>query len=82
MVDWSSGLIKYPRSMGRRTVAEVRSSVGERSWSPMRNFLEETGRAKQLGMMLKGSRSPPMPAFMRPPPLSRTTTVMAGDGYV
>lgn len=42
----------------------------------MRNFLEEMGRAWQLGKMVSGSRSPARPAFIWPPPLSRTITVM------
>lgn len=55
-------------------MAEVRSSVGERSWSATSHFLEERGRAVQLGTTAVGSLSPPMPAFIRPPPLSSTTT--------
>ena len=38
------------------------------------HFLEEMGRRRQLGRTVEGLRSPPSPAFMRPPPLSRTTT--------
>lgn len=68
--------------MGRRTAAEVRStSVAEDGltvvvlmgfgWS---HFLEEGGRQRQLGITVEGSRSPPRPALIRPPPLSRTTT--------
>lgn len=69
----TSGFIRYPRSMGRRTAAEVRSrsAVGE-GWM---NFLEERGRYRQFGMTAAGSRSPPLPAFISPPPLSNTTTV-------
>lgn len=72
----------WPRSKGRRRVAEVRSSVGERSWSARSHFLEEGGRAVQLGTTHVGSRSPPMPAFMRPAPLSTTTTfdIFGGGG--
>jgi hypothetical protein len=44
---------------------------GGLGWS---HFLEERGRRRQLGRTVEGLRSPPRPAFMRPPPLSRTTT--------
>lgn len=37
------------------------------------NFLEERGLKRQFGMTTRGSRSPPWPALMRPPPLSSTT---------
>lgn len=60
-------------------MAEVRSVVGERRWSGRRYFLEESGRAVQFGMMVVGSRSPAIPAFIRPPPLSRTITVFDDD---
>lgn len=52
-------------------MAEVRSVRGERRWRPIRGFLEEVGLAVQLGIMVSGSRSPPRPAFIWPPPLSR-----------
>lgn len=80
-MDWRSGFVKYPRSKGRRRVAEVRSSVGESSWSASSHFLEARGRAVQLGTTAVGSLSPPMPALIRPPPLSKTTTFdITGDG--
>lgn len=52
----------------------MRSSDGERSWSAKSHFLEERVRAMQFGTTAVGSLSPPKPAFMRPPPLSKTTT--------
>lgn len=72
----SSGLIRYPRSMGRRTAAEVRSWSPEFRWS---HFFDAGGRYRQLGTMAEGSRSPPRPALIRPPPLSRTTTFVDVD---
>lgn len=59
----------------------MRSSVGDSSWSASSHFLEARGRAVQLGTTAVGSLSPPMPALIRPPPLSKTTTFdIAGDG--
>jgi len=45
-------------------------------WS---HFLEVRGLYRQLGSMVDGSRSPPKPAFISPPPLSRTTTCVLDD---
>lgn len=55
-------------------MADVRSSVSERSWEGRSHFLVEGGRARQLGTTVVGSRSPAVPALIRPAPLSRTTT--------
>lgn len=71
--------------MGRRTEAEVRSWSAEAGvlmgfgWS---HFLEARGLWRQLGRMAEGSRSPPKPALIRPPPLSRTTTWVLVDMFV
>ena len=48
------------------------TSRSERGGGKM-NFLEERGLTRQFGMTTRGSRSPPWPALMRPPPLSSTT---------
>lgn len=83
---WRSGLMRWPRSMGRRIAADVRSVeeaataevVGEGRGSGGRNFLEERGRTRQLGRTTAGSSFPATPALMSPPPLSSTTTVPVG----
>lgn len=60
----------------------MRSSEGERSWSASSHFLALRGRAVQFGTTAVGSLSPPTPAFIRPPPLSKTTTfdIVLSDG--
>lgn len=86
MSRWRSRLMRWPRSIGRRTAADVRSVeeaattevLDEGRGSGGRNFLEERDRTRQLGMTTAGSILPATPALMSPPPLSSTTTVPLG----